>query len=239
HQRSSSTDNPRLTRARLSSSQLESQASSNAAYTSDPNIYATTPLASGNSAYARGSVTPAFRKRKLDCSPEPMREASERPMGGTVFSAAAGSVVSEGSTIELVGQVQRVELLGFLKEQARVREQREAARAEERRHAEQIRDEEEMRFHEFQMSLISLIKNSLVQPESRQDSPAVMEPADAREVDVGIKTEDGDGPVLVPMGRSISAVEVSKPSDSEDGEVSEEIEMYSRTSTPANAGACD
>ncbi|KAJ2721223.1 hypothetical protein GGI07_004098 [Coemansia sp. Benny D115] len=124
---------------------------------------------------ARNSASAA-----INSSAAAVSDAAAAASASAVLSALAGSVVSEGSTVELVGQIQRVDLLDFLKEQARVREERESARLEERRHAERLRNEEEWRFHEFQMSLISLIKNSLVVPESAQGTP---KPATESEMD--------------------------------------------------------
>ncbi|KAJ2843602.1 hypothetical protein J3B02_005214 [Coemansia erecta] len=164
-----------------------------------------------------------------------MHPALEKP-AGTIFSAAAGSVVSEGSAIELIGQVQRVDLLDFLKEQARVREQREAARAEERRHAKRLRDEEEMRFHEFQMSLITLIQKSIVQPESCRDSPMVTESVDKFGADDNSNDDEEESLKTDTVSHSESSETASKHLQSEDDEVSEEIEIGSKISTPAETG---
>ncbi|KAJ2786623.1 hypothetical protein GGI15_001370 [Coemansia interrupta] len=169
--------------------------------------------------------SPVPRKRKLELPAE--SEPIPAPTASAVFSAIAGSVVSEGSTVELVGQVQRVDLLDFLKEQARVREQREALRAEERRHAERLRSEEEMRFHEFQMSLITLIKNTIAQPDSEQ-SP--METEEANDPAV-VKKNKGKDTAIEPD--QIKPERLADMQGAEDGEVSDEVEMRSRTSTPA------
>ncbi|KAJ1723114.1 hypothetical protein LPJ53_002519 [Coemansia erecta] len=169
--------------------------------------------------------SPVPRKRKLESPPENEPLPAQAAMAA--FSAIAGSAVSEGSTVELVGQVQRVDLLDFLKEQARVREQREALRTEERRHAERLRSEEEMRFHEFQMSLITLIKNTIAQPESEQSLMATDEAGEAPDfkINKGKNTAEEPGQTMPERLGDIH--------DAEDGEVADEVEMRSRTNTPA------
>ncbi|KAJ2521579.1 hypothetical protein H4217_001302 [Coemansia sp. RSA 1939] len=62
---------------------------------------------------------------------------------------------------ELTGTVRRADLLEFLRELARLREQREAIRVEERKRYEELCSTEEWRFHEFQMSLVTMVQTSL------------------------------------------------------------------------------
>ncbi|KAJ2656522.1 hypothetical protein IWW48_004982 [Coemansia sp. RSA 1200] len=62
---------------------------------------------------------------------------------------------------ELTGTVRRADLLEFLRELVRLREQREAIRIEERKRYEELCSTEEWRFHEFQMSLVTMVQTSL------------------------------------------------------------------------------
>ncbi|KAJ2742886.1 hypothetical protein GGI20_004163, partial [Coemansia sp. BCRC 34301] len=67
----------------------------------------------------------------------------------------------DSNEVELVGTISRTDLLSFLREQSQLRQQHESVRAKERMRNEDIRREEEWRFHEYQMSLMQLIQHSL------------------------------------------------------------------------------
>ncbi|KAJ2268680.1 hypothetical protein EV176_004872 [Coemansia sp. RSA 451] len=157
-----------------------------------------------------------MRKRKLDYRAD-LENDTELPPAENVASMLA-KAVSKNKGIELVGAVQRADVLEFLREQAALREQREAVRAEERRRADELRGAEEWRYHEFQMSMMHLIEQSLVPYAVEQSTKSSL-----------------------PSASSSRANSEPKPTshyskgEAEDGEVADEIEMRSSSSMSSNS----
>ncbi|KAJ2441969.1 hypothetical protein IWW46_003254, partial [Coemansia sp. RSA 2440] len=157
-----------------------------------------------------------MRKRKLDYRADLENDTELLPAENVASMLA--KAVSKNKGIELVGAVQRADVLEFLREQAALREQREAVRAEERRRADELRGAEEWRYHEFQMSMMHLIEQSLVPYAVEQSTKSSL-----------------------PSASSSRANSEPKPTshyskgEAEDGEVADEIEMRSSSSMSSNS----
>ncbi|KAJ2109205.1 hypothetical protein IW146_006472, partial [Coemansia sp. RSA 922] len=178
----------------------------------------------------------ASRKRKLERT-SMLLASNESEADRDGNEHGSGSATNE---VELVGTISRADLLDFLREQSQQRQQRESLRAEERKRNEDIRRDEEWRFHEYQMSLMQLIQHSLVpfavdddgsleQTDVTRAPPAGSprnsgheEETEGSEASRGAEPQATDVSATNPVGKTLLSKAYS----------AKEVEMQSRTPSP-------